>query len=195
MLEGIVLTLATLALAYVSKASLRVPKSHGFYRFFAWELMLLLIVMNIDGWYDVPVSFDQTISGILMAISLIVIIMGYGILHQLGERDDSRDDGALLLFEKTSVLVTHGDIPLYPPSDVRLVDLSGRRLVLQAHVLVERRHCAVRLRLPRHHVAGGRDRECPLLWRAVPGIHETHQALRPFPGVNQTASAVIMRST
>ncbi|OIR08503.1 hypothetical protein GALL_92970 [mine drainage metagenome] len=108
MLEGIVFALATMALAYVSRASLRAPRSHGFYRFFAWELMLLLIVMNIDGWYDVPVSFDQTISGILMAISLIVIIMGYGILHQLGERDDSRDDGALLLFEKTSVLVTHG---------------------------------------------------------------------------------------
>ena len=87
---------------------MRVPGSHGFYRFFAWELMLLLLVMNIDGWYDVPVSFDQTISGILMAISLIAIIMGYGMLHQLGERDDSRDDGALLLFEKTSVLVTHG---------------------------------------------------------------------------------------
>lgn len=108
MLEGIVFALATMALAYVSRASLRAPRSHGFYRFFAWELMLLLIVMNIDGWYNVPVSFDQTISGILMAISLIVIIMGYGILRQLGERDDSRDDGALLLFEKTSVLVTHG---------------------------------------------------------------------------------------
>ena len=108
MLEGIVFALATMALAYVSRASLRAPRSHGFYRFFAWELMLLLIVMNIDGWYDVPVSFDQTISGILMAISLIVIIMGYGILHQLGERDESRDDGALLLFEKTSILVTHG---------------------------------------------------------------------------------------
>ena len=108
MLEGIVFTLATMALAYVSRASLRVPRSHGFYRFFAWELMLLLIVMNIDGWYVVPVSFDQTISGILMAISLIVIILGYGILRLLGERDDSRNDGALMVFEKTSVLVTHG---------------------------------------------------------------------------------------
>lgn len=108
MLEGSVFTLATMALAYISRASLRAPRSHGFYRFFAWELMLLLIVMNIDGWYDVPVSFDQTVSGTLMAISLIVIIMGYGMLHQLGERDESRDDGSLLLFEKTAVLVTHG---------------------------------------------------------------------------------------
>ena len=33
--------------------------------------MLLLIVLNIDGWYNVPVTFDQTISGTLMAISLI----------------------------------------------------------------------------------------------------------------------------
>ncbi len=108
MLEGTVFALGTLALAFISRASLRVPRSHGFYRFFAWELMLLLIVMNIDGWYDAPVSFDQTLSGILMSISLIVIIMGYGILRLLGDRDDNRNDGPLLVFEKTAVLVTHG---------------------------------------------------------------------------------------
>ncbi len=60
MLEGIVFSFATVALIYISRASLLVPKSHGFYRFFAWELMLVLIVLNIDGWYNVPLTFDQT---------------------------------------------------------------------------------------------------------------------------------------
>ena len=195
MLEGIVFALATMALAYVSRASLRAPRSHGFYRFFAWELMLLLIVMNIDGWYDVPVSFDQTISGILMAISLIVIIMGYGILHQLGERDDSRDDGALLLFEKTSVLVTHGIYryirhPMY--SSLIFLDwgLFFKRMSWQSGSIA-----LLRLRLPRHHLARGRDRERPLLWQQYRGVHETNQALHSFSGVNHTASAVIIRST
>jgi protein-S-isoprenylcysteine O-methyltransferase Ste14 len=97
-----------MALAYISRASLRVPQSHGFYRFFAWELMLVLIVLNIDGWYIVPLTFDQTISGILMGISLLLVIISYGILRQFGQQDDNRNDAPLLVFEKTTVLVTHG---------------------------------------------------------------------------------------
>ena len=31
---------ATLLLLYVSRASLRRPRSHGFFRFFAWEAIL-----------------------------------------------------------------------------------------------------------------------------------------------------------
>ena len=108
MLEGIVFTIATMALSYISRASLRVPKSHGFYRFFAWELMLLLIVLNIDGWYSAPLTLDQAVSGILMGLSLLLVVISYGILRQFGQQDHNRNDAPLLVFEKTTVLVTHG---------------------------------------------------------------------------------------
>jgi protein-S-isoprenylcysteine O-methyltransferase Ste14 len=108
LLEGFVFTIATMALTYISRASLSVPKSHGFYRFFAWELMLVLIVLNIDGWYNAPLTLDQIICGILMGISLLLVIISYGILRQLGQQDDNRNDAPLLVFEKTTVLVTQG---------------------------------------------------------------------------------------
>jgi protein-S-isoprenylcysteine O-methyltransferase Ste14 len=108
LLESIVFAVATTALAYISRASLRVPKSHGFYRFFAWELMLVLIVLNIDGWYGAPLTPDQVISGILMGLSLLLVVISYDILRQHGQQDDSRNDAPLLVFEKTTVLVTHG---------------------------------------------------------------------------------------
>ncbi len=108
MLEVIVFSAATAVLAYISRDSLRVPKSHGFYRFFAWELMLLLVVMSLNGWYDNAGTLDQTVSGILMGISLVLVIVGYQSLRQFGQRDDNRNEGPLLVFEKTTVLVTSG---------------------------------------------------------------------------------------
>ena len=108
MLEIVVFVAASVALVYISRDSLRVPKSHGFYRFFAWELMLVLIVMNMKGWYDAPLTLDQMICSVLMSASLLLAIMGYQSLRQFGEQDDSRDHEPLLLFEKTTVLVTRG---------------------------------------------------------------------------------------
>ena len=51
--------LATAALAYVSRASLAAPRSHGFYRFFAWEAILALVLLNLDGWLRDPFSWHQ----------------------------------------------------------------------------------------------------------------------------------------
>lgn len=108
MLELIAFIAGTLALAYISRASLRVPASHGFYRFIAWELMLVLVVYNMDGWYDAPLTLDQAVSGVLMGISLLLVITSYSTLRQFGQQDDSRNDAPLLVFEKTTVLVKHG---------------------------------------------------------------------------------------
>lgn len=108
MLEWIAFFAGTAILTYISRASLRVPKSHGFYRFLAWEMMLILVVMNIDGWYYSPPTLDQTVSGILMGASLLLVIASYGTLRQFGQQDNNRNDGPLLVFEKTTALVTNG---------------------------------------------------------------------------------------
>jgi protein-S-isoprenylcysteine O-methyltransferase Ste14 len=108
MLEWLAFFAGTVYLTYVSRNSLRIPKSHGFYRFFAWELMLIMIVLNMDGWYSTPLTLDQTVCGILMGISLLLAIVSYGSLRQYGKQDDSRSDPRLLPFEKTTELVTSG---------------------------------------------------------------------------------------
>jgi len=45
-LRVIIFAILSAALAYVSRASLRVPRSHGFYRFFAWECILALFFLT-----------------------------------------------------------------------------------------------------------------------------------------------------
>jgi protein-S-isoprenylcysteine O-methyltransferase Ste14 len=108
MLKWITLIAGTIILAYISRASLRVPRSHGFYRFIAWELMLALVVLDIDGWYGDTLTPDQVVCNILMNISLLLVIVGYLSLFLFGQHDAKRSDAPLLLIEKTTVLVTNG---------------------------------------------------------------------------------------
>lgn len=108
MLELLSFAAGTIVLAYISRASLRMTKSHGFYRFFAWELMLILVVHNLDGWYNSAPTLDQDICSVLMGLSLLLFITSYLSLHLFGQRDASRSDVPLLEFEKTTVLVTRG---------------------------------------------------------------------------------------
>ena len=49
MFKLFVFVVVSAVIVYVSRASLRVPRSHGFYRFFAWEVILALTLLNLDG--------------------------------------------------------------------------------------------------------------------------------------------------
>lgn len=103
-----VFLLATAGLAYVSRASLRQPRSHGFYRFFAWEAILALALLNIDAWFREPLSWHQIISWLLLIASGFLVIHGVQLLRKIGKQDSQRDDSPMLQFEKTTALVTTG---------------------------------------------------------------------------------------
>jgi protein-S-isoprenylcysteine O-methyltransferase Ste14 len=100
--------LGTLVLAYLSRASLAVPGSHGFYRFWAWLAILGLALLNVDIWFRDPFSWHQLISWPLLIISAILVIIGVRLLQQRGEPDAQRDDVPLVAFEKTTTLITTG---------------------------------------------------------------------------------------
>ena len=108
MLEGIVFVVVTLLLALVSRASLRKPDSHGFYRFFAWESMLGLFVLNMRVWYVDTNAPHQIISGLLFFASLLLVLFGIALLQRSGKPDTKRNDAPMLEFEKTTALVTTG---------------------------------------------------------------------------------------
>ncbi|HSJ56796.1 MAG TPA: isoprenylcysteine carboxylmethyltransferase family protein [Anaerolineae bacterium] len=99
---------ATAGLAYLSRASLVVPRSHGFYRFFAWEAILALAALNIDLWFRDPLSWHQMISWQLLVISAALVTAGVFLLRRKGAPDDRRGDEPLVAFEKTTTLVSTG---------------------------------------------------------------------------------------
>jgi protein-S-isoprenylcysteine O-methyltransferase Ste14 len=94
---------------YVSRKPLRVPGSHGFYRFFAWEIILLLICLNLEVWFRDPLSWHQIISWILLTLCVPPLIFGVRSLAGQGKPAAQREsEPQLLAFEKTTALVTTG---------------------------------------------------------------------------------------
>jgi len=99
----------SIGIIYISRASLRAPRSHGFYRFFAWEIILALFLLNVDDWFHNPLTWHQIISWFLLSISIVPLAFGIHSLATRGKPEGHRqDDGQLLTFEKTTVLVTTG---------------------------------------------------------------------------------------
>ena len=105
----ITFVIATGLLIYISRASLRQPYSHGFYRFFAWESILLLFLLNVEKWFLDPSSWHQLISWVLLFASFGPLILGVRALRRRGGLTEERsDDPSLYAFERTSELVTTG---------------------------------------------------------------------------------------
>lgn len=98
----------TAAIAWISRASLRKPRSHGFYRFFAWESILALFLLNVNYWFVDLLRPRQLISWLFLTLSLILIIEGVRLFRQRGRLDQERGDPALVGIEKTTALVTTG---------------------------------------------------------------------------------------
>jgi protein-S-isoprenylcysteine O-methyltransferase Ste14 len=98
----------TLGLAWVSRASLAAPRSHGFYRFFAWEAILALVLLNLNDWFKQPLSWHQLLSWLFLCISAYLVIDAVLRLRQMGKQDANRAEAPMLEFEKTTHLVTSG---------------------------------------------------------------------------------------
>ena len=104
----VMLVLGSIIIFWMSRSSLRDVQSHGFYRFFAWELILILFVLNVNYWIVNPFSITQIIAWSMLIISLVLIILGVRSFRKSGHIDLERDDPALIGIEKTTELVTSG---------------------------------------------------------------------------------------
>jgi protein-S-isoprenylcysteine O-methyltransferase Ste14 len=104
----IVFLVASSGLVRLSWSSLRDIRSHGFYRFFAFEVIVVLILLNIDYWFYEPFSPHQIISWLLLVASLFLVIHGFQLLHKVGKPDSKRKGSSLVGIEKTTELVTVG---------------------------------------------------------------------------------------
>jgi len=96
------------SLAYLSKASLRIPRSHGFYRFFAWECILGLLFCNASQWFRDALSAAQLVSWLLLGVSGFLVLHAAYLLRSHGNPDTKREDASLFGIEKTTTLVTQG---------------------------------------------------------------------------------------
>ena len=76
MVKVLVFVVLSALLAYVSRDSLKAPRSHGFHRFFAWELILALVLSNIEHWFRDALSVHQLVSWTLLFATFVPGIPG-----------------------------------------------------------------------------------------------------------------------
>lgn len=88
--------------------SLRSFRHHGFYRFFAFEGILILVLLNADYWFQGPFSMRQILSWLLLVTSIALAVHGFYLLHTVGKPRQN--------FEDTTELVKSGRLPFHSSS-------------------------------------------------------------------------------
>ncbi len=83
---------------------------HGFYRFFTFESILALIIINTRTWFTNPFSVIQIISWILLFGSIIMAIQGFYLLHKTGRPTQGIEDTTVLIKTGIYKYIRH---PLY----------------------------------------------------------------------------------
>jgi len=100
-IEGwLVFIAGTAVLLLLSRKSMRNSASHGFWRFFTFETILLLIIITAEPWFRDPFSPRQAVSWVLLAVSAWLALAGWLALATRGRPRGN--------FEKTTRLVANG---------------------------------------------------------------------------------------
>jgi protein-S-isoprenylcysteine O-methyltransferase Ste14 len=100
--------LASIGITALSWRSLGNRRSHGFYRFFAFEAILVILVLNIPFWTKKAFSPVQIVSWLLLIFSIIFVTQGFYWLRKIGGTARRTDSPETFAFENTAHLVTEG---------------------------------------------------------------------------------------
>jgi protein-S-isoprenylcysteine O-methyltransferase Ste14 len=92
--------LVSVGIVAFSWRSLSDRRSHGFYRFFAFEMILALVLVNAEAWFRDPLSPRQIFSWLVLLASLRLAAHGFYLLRVVGQPEGD--------FENTTQLVTVG---------------------------------------------------------------------------------------
>ena len=91
-------TIAILALSWFT--SVKHKRYHGISRFFAFESVFILFLLNYRFWFKDPFSVNQVFSWLLLTVSAYTVLAGFILLREKGR--------SLGSFENTTVIISTG---------------------------------------------------------------------------------------
>ena len=107
-IQIILLLLGTVFLIYASRKSLLTFKVHGFYRYFVFEMILILVLLNIPYWIREPFTIIHIISWLFLVVSIYLVSQSvYSLKRKGGSRKGERTS-TNYNFENTTILVEEG---------------------------------------------------------------------------------------
>jgi len=110
MFKLITFAIVSAGIVWGSWASLRNPRSHGFFRFFAFESVLALTLLNLERWFSDPFSVLQIASWLLLLFSLILVVHGFYLLRMIGRPRGGIESTTTLIVQGAYKYIRH---PLY----------------------------------------------------------------------------------
>jgi protein-S-isoprenylcysteine O-methyltransferase Ste14 len=105
-----ILVVVSVGIFVVSWQFLRNPRSRGFYRFFVFESILILILLNMEHWFRDPFSVHQIVSWLLLLTSIVLAAHGFYLLHVIGRPKSGIEDTTTLVMVGAYKYIRH---PLY----------------------------------------------------------------------------------
>jgi protein-S-isoprenylcysteine O-methyltransferase Ste14 len=108
MIQLLLFILSSIVIFLLSRRSLRNKGHHGFYRFFAFEAVVLQIILNLPRWFVNPFAWTQCVSWILLFLSIPLVLSGFSLLRKAASGNTRNDGKANFSFENTGRLVTTG---------------------------------------------------------------------------------------
>jgi protein-S-isoprenylcysteine O-methyltransferase Ste14 len=108
MIRAALFVICTIFFINFSRRALSNSKTHGFYRFFVFEGILLLVLLNYPYWFSEPFSAIHLLSWALLLSSIGCIVNSLMTLKQRGGHAQRHDMPENLPFENTVHLVEVG---------------------------------------------------------------------------------------
>ena len=72
----VILVVASAGLALLTGRSLRSFRSHGLYRFLSFVTVSVLVLLNLEHWFNEPFTLRQIVSWLLLLASIVMITYG-----------------------------------------------------------------------------------------------------------------------
>ncbi len=110
MFKLIIFAAVSVGIVFLSRASLRDPRSHGFFRFLVFESILALTLLNLEHWFSNPFSVLQIVSWLMLLSSLVLVTHGFYLLRMRGRPKGGIENTTTLVMRGAYKYVRH---PLY----------------------------------------------------------------------------------
>lgn len=100
--------LGTIFFVGFSRRALGNPQTHGFYRFFVFEGLLTLLLLNQPYWFLEPLTPQHLFSWFLLGSSIFLVVNSFTQLKKHGGQAERADAPENHAFENTAHLVEEG---------------------------------------------------------------------------------------
>jgi protein-S-isoprenylcysteine O-methyltransferase Ste14 len=110
MFKIIIFIFISIFLTRYSYNSLKSSRAHGFFRYFAFECILILVLLNVDYWFNHPFSIRQIISWLLLTSSIFLAVHVFILLRLVGKPHENIEDTTILIKVGAYKYIRH---PLY----------------------------------------------------------------------------------